>query len=300
MTGGMDNPVDVAFTPGGERILDRHVCRASAAAAGATGSFTPIYGGVYGKVARRDRRPPAHRRSDADDDAARARRPCGLHALRVDGVRRRIIATTSSPRCSTCARSRGTCSSRAARRSRSATPISSSRTTATSIPTDVLEDADGSLLVRRHRRLVQALLPDVAAGQAGRARRDLPRPPRRARRSARPARPHARVDDDGRCRARGAADGRADGGAEPGVRELRDAEARARSPVLSDVLRTSPSVGARRNAVWALDTHRWTRARARALARVALTDRDESVRQAAIHAAGLLRDAARARSSRAR
>ena len=44
-------------------------------------------------------------------------------------------------------------------------------------PTDVLEDADGSLLVRRHRRVVQALLSHLAARQAGRARRDLPRPP---------------------------------------------------------------------------------------------------------------------------
>ena len=33
-------------------------------------------------------------------------------------------------------------------------------------PTDVVEDADGSLLVARHRRLVQALLPHVAAGES--------------------------------------------------------------------------------------------------------------------------------------
>ena len=36
MTGGMDNPVDVAFTPAGERILTATFLRASASSAGAT------------------------------------------------------------------------------------------------------------------------------------------------------------------------------------------------------------------------------------------------------------------------
>jgi putative membrane-bound dehydrogenase-like protein len=60
-------------------------------------------------------------------------------------------------------------------------------------------------------------------------------------------------------------------------------------PVLRDVVRAGPSVRARRNAVWAA-----TRMEVRdalALVRTALEDRDVSVRLAAVHAAGLHRDA---------
>ena len=44
-------------------------------------------------------------------------------------------------------------------------------------PTDVLEDADGSLLVIDTGAWYKLCCPDVAARQARRARRDLPRPP---------------------------------------------------------------------------------------------------------------------------
>ncbi len=46
---------------------------------------------------------------------------------------------------------------------------------------------------RRHRRLVQAVLPDVAAGQAGRAGRDLPRAAAWCARRGRPARASSRL-----------------------------------------------------------------------------------------------------------
>ncbi|MGH9371179.1 MAG: HEAT repeat domain-containing protein, partial [Vicinamibacterales bacterium] len=55
-------------------------------------------------------------------------------------------------------------------------------------------------------------------------------------------------------------------------------------------LNTSDSVNARRNGVWALT--RIEGAQAREAVRIALADRDASVRQAAIHSAGLWRDAA--------
>ena len=55
-------------------------------------------------------------------------------------------------------------------------------------PTDVLEDADGSLLVIDTGAVVQAVLSHVAARQAGRARRDLSRPPEGRARRERPAR----------------------------------------------------------------------------------------------------------------
>ena len=61
MTGGMDNPVDVAFTPDGERILTATFFE-HPQLAGATGCIHAIYGGVYGKehgVHRRASRGPA-------------------------------------------------------------------------------------------------------------------------------------------------------------------------------------------------------------------------------------------------
>ena len=49
MTGGMDNPVDVAFTPGGERIFTTTFLRAPGGGR-RDGLIHAIYGGVYGKV----------------------------------------------------------------------------------------------------------------------------------------------------------------------------------------------------------------------------------------------------------
>ena len=47
MTGGMDNPVDVAFTPGGERIL---TCTFFQHPGGGKrdGLIHAVYGGIYG------------------------------------------------------------------------------------------------------------------------------------------------------------------------------------------------------------------------------------------------------------
>ncbi len=49
MTGGMDNPVDVIFTPGGERIFTTTFLQLPAAGR-RDGLIHAIYGGVYGKV----------------------------------------------------------------------------------------------------------------------------------------------------------------------------------------------------------------------------------------------------------
>jgi putative heme-binding domain-containing protein len=72
------------------------------------------------------------------------------------------------------------------------------------------------------------------------------------------------------------------------VQQLRSNGAAA-TPALARVLRTSTSVDARRNAVWALASIDGPSARE--AIRIALTDRDESVRHAAVHVAGLWRDA---------
>ena len=48
MTGGMDNPVDVAFTPDGERLFTSTFIDHPQAAR--DGLIHAIYGGVYGKT----------------------------------------------------------------------------------------------------------------------------------------------------------------------------------------------------------------------------------------------------------
>lgn len=49
MTGGMDNPVDVAFTPGGERIFTTTFLQTPGGGK-RDGLIHAVYGGVYGKV----------------------------------------------------------------------------------------------------------------------------------------------------------------------------------------------------------------------------------------------------------
>ena len=144
MTGGMDNPVDVAFTPGGERIFTTTFLqhpRRPARRADPRRLRRRLRQGP-----RRARRSPVHRRPDARHDPPGPGRPVRPDALRVDAFgaeyHDNLFAASS-----TCARCRGTCWSRRARRSRRATPISSSPSNRDFHPTDVIEDADGSLLV---------------------------------------------------------------------------------------------------------------------------------------------------------
>ena len=157
-------------------------------------------------------------------------------------------------------------------------------------PTDVHRGCRRQPARDRHRPLVQALLSDLAARQAGSARRDLPRPPQGR---AAPADPRgrklawatmtpadlARLLDDARPAVQSRALHQlANGGRGRGAGARRRRCARSRS------------AEARRNAVWALT--RIEGARAREAVRLALDDRDESVRHAALHSAGLWRDAA--------
>jgi putative membrane-bound dehydrogenase-like protein len=83
MTGGMDNPVDVVFTPGGERIFTTTFLQRPAGG-NRDGLIHAIYGGIYGK----DHDPvydPVHKWTSPDfmpvlthlGPAA----PCGLHRL---------------------------------------------------------------------------------------------------------------------------------------------------------------------------------------------------------------------------
>jgi putative heme-binding domain-containing protein len=155
-------------------------------------------------------------------------------------------------------------------------------------PTDVLEDADGSLLVVdtggwfRHCPTSQLDKPDVHGAIYRIRRRDSPRvdDPRGLRldwSTTDPAELSRRLDDP-----------------RPAVRDRAcDRLARlqeAAVPALADVAQGgSPSVQGRRTALWALG--RIEGASARAAIRTALRDPDASVRLVAATAAGLLRDA---------
>jgi putative membrane-bound dehydrogenase-like protein len=285
LTGGMDNPVDVAFTPSGERVL--------------TATFLEhpqldkrdalihaIYGGVYGKQhAVIDN----HKRTGNLMPALThfgAAAPSGLtgYASRAFGgeyrgnffaalfnlqkVTRHVLEPNGA-----------TFTSRD-----SDFVVSSSRDFH---PTDVLEDADGSLLVLDTGAWYKLCCPtsQLAApevlGAIYRVRRkaappiDDPRGRKLAWRAMPPPELTKLLDDD-----RPAVANRA-------IQELAGQGAGAIA-ALGDVVRTSRSADSRRNAVWALT--RIQTASAREGVRFALNDRDQSVRQAAIHSAAVWRD----------
>ena len=79
-----------------------------------------------------------------------------------------------------------------------ATRTSSSRDNLDFHPTDVHRGRRRQPARRRHRRLVQALLPDLAARQAGRAGGDLPRPPQGRPAASTTRGAQARLGDAGR------------------------------------------------------------------------------------------------------
>ena len=83
MTGGMDNPVDVVFTPGGERIFTTTFLQQPAGGK-RDGLIHAVYGGVYGKDHDVDLR-PGHRWTspgvDAGADAPGPGRPVRLAPL---------------------------------------------------------------------------------------------------------------------------------------------------------------------------------------------------------------------------
>jgi putative membrane-bound dehydrogenase-like protein len=288
MTGGMDNPVELVFTPGGERIITTTFFQHPGGGR-RDGLIHTIYGGIYGK----DHDPiydPAHKWTGPAlmpvlthlGPAA----PCGLvryesgafgreyrdnlfatlfnlhkvtrHILQADGAtfttRDEDFLVSSNPDFH---------------------------------PTDVLEDADGSLLVldtggwyKLCCPTSQLHKPDVL-GAIYRIRRngmfqiEDPRGLKLAW-DRMTAAELTRLLDDPR----------------PAVRRRAVAALGSRGatslPSLREVLQQFPTVEARRNAVWAAS--RIHEEEARRLVRTALHDADESVRQVAGHSASLWRD----------
>src|SRR4051812_292564 len=285
MTGGMDNPVDVAFTSSGERILTSTFVEQPQLGR-RDGIIHAIYGGLYGKVnavidghtRTGDLMPILSQLGPAV--------PAGLtrYASRAFGeeYRDNFFAAMFNMRKGTrhvLSPSGATFTIRD-----SDFLVSDDRDFH---PTDVIEDADGSLLVVDTGAWYKLCCPTSQL-----AKPDVLGAIYRVRRTN-----AARVEDPRgvtlpwkRMTPSGLAGLLSD--ARPAVqnRAVRELAARAGDaiPALSDALRTNGSADARRNAVRALT--RIDGIQARGASRIAIQDADESVKHAAIHGAGLLRD----------
>jgi putative membrane-bound dehydrogenase-like protein len=289
MSGGMDNPVDVAFTSSGERILTSTFVEQPQLGK-RDGIIHAIYGGLYGKVhavieghtRTGDLMPILSQLGPAV--------PAGLtrYGSRAfgDDYRDNFFAAMFNMRKVT----RHVLQPSGATFTIRDSDFLSSEDRDFH-PTDVIEDADGSLLVvdtgawyKLCCPTSQLAKPDVLGGiyrvrRVGAPKVQDARGRSLAWKTMDSAALAALLSD-----ARTAVQNRA-------VQQLGmqgpDALLDA-TGVLGRVLAESPSADARRNAVWALT--RMTGEPARRVVRTALTDRDESVRHAALHSAGLWRD----------
>lgn len=285
MTGGMDNPVEVAFTPAGERIFTTTFLQHPRGGK-RDGLIHAIYGGVYGK------------RHSVIDEHARtgpvlptlvhldAAAPCGLTRLETDQLgasyQDSLLACLFNMRKVT----------RHTLQSEGSTFRSHNEDLLVAHdldfhPTDVIEDADGSVLVadtggwyKLCCPTSQLYKPDVL-GAIYRIRRSG------AHRIKDPR--GINIDWGGKSVSEVAAHL---GDPRPRVRAQSVEQLARRGPevveALVHVLQAIEDPLPRLNAVWTLariDSHT-----ARAAVREALADRDEQVCQAAIHSVSIWRD----------
>jgi putative membrane-bound dehydrogenase-like protein len=305
MTGGMDNPVEVVFTPGGERIFTTTFL-VHPSEGQRDGLIHAIYGGVYGKdhdVINRHPRtgelmPPLVHLGPAA--------PCGLV---------RYESTTFGPNYRD---NLFACCFNMRKITRHVlTPEGATFKAATTDflvsnnldfhPTDILEDADGSLIVidtggwyKLCCPTSQLWKPDILGAiyrirRKGAPKIDDPRGTKLGWKTAsiesiakRLNSPQPVLDpeaDSIESLAKRLSDPR------PAVRHRAIEELGSRDeqavPILA-VVQKGPSIEARRNALWALV--RIDGAEARAAVRAGLSDLDESVKQVAAHCASLCRD----------
>jgi putative membrane-bound dehydrogenase-like protein len=294
LTGGMDNPVDVAFTAGGERILTAtflehpRLGRRDAV-------VHAIYGGVYGKPhAVVDGHPHTGDLMPTLCDLGPAA-PAGLtrytSSVFGPGYRDNFFVAQFNMNKVT----------RHVLRASGATYTTRDSDFVASDsrdfhPTDVVEDADGSLLVVDTGAWYKLCCPTSQL-----AKPDVLGAIYRVRRKGAPA-----VRDP---RGRGLAwatltDAQLTGlldDPRPAVQRRAVHALAARGdvarPALQHVVTSSPNPTARLNAVWALT--QIGDPSARAATHAALADRDVTVRQAALHAAAVWRDAGALTAARA-
>jgi putative membrane-bound dehydrogenase-like protein len=286
MTGGMDNPVAVAFTPGGERIIATTFFQHPAGGR-RDGLIHVLYGAVYGKdhdpvyehpwtgpsfmpvlTHLGPAAPAGVMRYEARALGAQYQDNLFAPLFNMHKVTRHVLEPCG-----------------ATFQTRDEDFLVSSNIDFH--PTQVLEDADGSLLVidtggwyKLCCPTSQFHKPDILGAIYRIRRKNAPRPAdprgRKLAWNKLPVKDISRLQDDPR----------------PAVRHRAIAvlaqRGEAAVEMLTTLLRSSPSVEARRNAVWAatrIDT-----AGARAAVRLALKDADETVRQTALHSVSVRRD----------
>jgi putative membrane-bound dehydrogenase-like protein len=285
MTGGMDNPVEVAFTPGGERIFTTTFLQ-QPGHGNRDGLIHAIYGGVYGKV--NDVVAGHPRTGDLMPVLSHLgpAAPAGLACYESSHFGREyqgnLFAALFNLRKITrhvLTKSGGTFASR-----------DEDFLVSDSFdfhPTDVLEDADGSLLVVNTGGWYklccpssQLWKPDILGGIYRIRRTDAERvaDPRGLTldwKNPAPEELAKRLSD-----------------ARPAVRKRAGEALAGQGPqaliVLEKTLANPKSAEARRRAVWTLA--RIDAPTARTLVRIALHDADETVRQAAAHSISVWRD----------
>ncbi len=289
MSGGMDNPVDVVFTPGGEPIFTTTFFQHPGGGR-RDGLVHAVYGGIYGK----DHdviHDPVHKWTSPQLMPVLthfgAAAPCGLIRYQSltfgDEYRDNLFACQFNMH----KLSRHVLiADGASFRTRDEDFLVSDNLDFH--PTDVVEDADGSLLIvdtggwyKLCCPTSQLRKPDILGAiyrvrRKGAARVHDPRGRKLKWATMSPERLAALLDD-----------------ARPAVRR-RAVETLGRKgteavPALTKAIRSSHSARLRRNAVWAAT--RIDAAGAHAASRLALEDADETTRQAAIRAASVRRDA---------
>lgn len=285
MAGGMDNPVEVVFTPGGERIFTTTFLQHPSGGR-RDGLIHALYGGVYGK---RHGVLDGHKRTGELMPALThlgAAAPCGLARLESAGLgaayQYNVLACLFNMHKVT----RHVLELEGATfRTRDEDFVVSDNLDFH--PTDAIEDADGSLLVvdtggwyKLCCPTSQLWKPDVL-GAIYRVRRTGANPiedawgQQIAWDKATPAEVAERLGDSRHAVRRRAADVLSHRGA-------------AAVPAIAQLLETAPAASTRLAAVWALT--RIDAPVARAAVRRALQDHDADVRQAAIHSVSVRRD----------
>lgn len=285
MTGGMDNPVGVAFLPTGERIFTTTFFQHPGGGQ-RDGLIHAIYGGVYGKV--HDVIEGHKRTGDLMPVLSHfgAAAPCGILCYASESFgetfsgnlfsclfnMQKIVRTVLEPDGATFT-------------ARDTDFLVSDNTDFH--PTDVLEDANGSLVVvdtggwyKLCCPTSQLWKPDVLGGiyRISRAELQTPSDPRGLQLAWNNMEPRAMAKLLGDNR--------------PSVRQRAIASiaehGKKAIPEVAEILRQSENNEARLNAVWALT--RIDEPEARKAVRKAFEDSDDTVRQAAAHSASVWRD----------
>lgn len=286
MTGGMDNPVDVAFTPGGERIFTSTFLQTPGGGK-RDGLMHAVYGGVYGKVnAVLDGHPRTGDLMPVMSHLGPAA-PCGLTSYASPAFgpeyRHNLFA---------CCFNQHRITRHVLNADQSMYQSQDSDFVVSDNvdfhPTDILEDADGSLLIMDTGGWYKLCCPTSHL-----AKPDVLGAVYRVRRKAAPT-----VVDPRGAKIEFAKLGVTELGKlladeRPLVQERATKELARRGgdsiATLAGIIQQDQSSLARRNAVWSLT--RIDQGAARAAIRVALTDRDFEVRQAALNSISLWADA---------